>query len=302
MRGFELSYNEGMNEVHIPVLLSSTIEYLAPKPGESYLDLTAGYGGHADKILEVTQDYNAAVLNDRDQNAIDYLNAKYREVKPNLVHDDFYSTALRLVENNKKFDMILADFGVSSPQLDREERGFSFSKPARLDMRMDQSQELDAWRIINKWSERELADIFERYGEEKPGRAKMLAREIVTHRPIDTTTELAELIRHKSPFAHTHPATKIFQAVRIVVNDELGEIERTLPLLPKLLNPGGRVGIISFHSLEDRLVKDFFNEASDRGIESELKVLTRRPVVADAAELVNNPRARSAKLRVAVKL
>ena len=219
MRGFELSYNEEMNEIHIPVLLSSTIEYLAPKPGESYLDLTAGYGGHADKILEVTQDYNAAVLNDRDQNAIDYLNAKYQKKKPNLLHNDFYSTALQLVENNKKFDMILADFGVSSPQLDKEERGFSFSKPARLDMRMDQSQELDAWRVINKWRESELTDIFERYGEEKPGRAKMLAREIVTHRPIDTTTELAELIRHKSPFSHTHPATKIFQAVRIVVND-----------------------------------------------------------------------------------
>ena len=302
MRGFELSYNEEMNEIHIPVLLSSTIEYLAPKPGESYLDLTAGYGGHADKILEVTQDYNAAVLNDRDQNAIDYLNAKYRKEKPNLLHNDFYSTALQLVENNKKFDIILADFGVSSPQLDKEERGFSFSKPARLDMRMDQSQELDAWRVINKWRESELTDIFERYGEEKPGRAKMLAREIVTHRPIDTTTELAELIRHKSPFSHTHPATKIFQAVRIVVNDELGEIERTLPLLPKLLNPGGRVGIISFHSLEDRLVKDYFKEASDKGIESELKILTKKPIVADAAELVNNPRARSAKLRVAVKL
>ena len=302
MRGFELSYNEEMNEIHIPVLLSSTIEYLAPKPGESYLDLTAGYGGHADKILEVTQDYNAAVLNDRDQNAIDYLNAKYQKKKPTLLHNDFYSTALQLVENNKKFDMILADFGVSSPQLDKEERGFSFSKPARLDMRMDQSQELDAWRVINKWRESELTDIFERYGEEKPGRAKMLAREIVTHRPIDTTTELAELIRHKSPFSHTHPATKIFQAVRIVVNDELGEIERTLPLLPKLLNPGGRVGIISFHSLEDRLVKDYFKEASDKGIESELKILTKKPIVADAAELVNNPRARSAKLRVAVKL
>ena len=302
MRGFELSYNEEMNEIHIPVLLSSTIEYLAPKPGESYLDLTAGYGGHADKILEVTQDYNAAVLNDRDQNAIDYLNAKYQKKKLNLLHNDFYSTALQLVENNKKFDIILADFGVSSPQLDKEERGFSFSKPARLDMRMDQSQELDAWRVINKWRESELTDIFVRYGEEKPGRAKMLAREIVTHRPIDTTTELAELIRHKSPFSHTHPATKIFQAVRIVVNDELGEIERTLPLLPKLLNPGGRVGIISFHSLEDRLVKDYFKEASDKGIESELKILTKKPIVADAAELVNNPRARSAKLRVAVKL
>ncbi len=291
-----------MNEVHIPVLLSSTLKYLAPKPNDKYLDLTAGYGGHADKILEVTQNYKGAVLNDRDENAISYLSEKYQSVNPQIVHNDFYSTALQLVENGEKFDIILADFGVSSPQLDRVERGFSFSKPARLDMRMDQSQELDAWRIVNKWSERDLIDVFERYGEESSGRAKMLAREIVTHRPIETTTDLAELIKHKSPHGHTHPATKIFQAIRIVVNDELGEIERTLPLLPKLLNPGGRVGIISFHSLEDRLVKDYFNEASDKGIESELKVLTKKPIVADESELIVNPRARSAKLRVAEKL
>ncbi len=201
-----------MNEVHIPVLLSSTLKYLAPKPNEKYLDLTAGYAGHADKILEVTQNYNDSVLNDRDQNAINYLEAKYPVVKPRFMHNDFYSTALQLVENGEKFDIILADFGVSSPQLDRIERGFSFSKPARLDMRMDQSQELDAWRIVNKWSERDLVDIFERYGEESSGRAKMLAREIVTHRPIETTTELAELIKHKSPRSHTHPGNKDFSS------------------------------------------------------------------------------------------
>lgn len=291
-----------MNEIHIPVLLNDVINYLQPKQGETYLDLTAGYGGHADKILEVTQNYNGAVLNDRDQNAIDYLNAKYQKVKPVFMHDDFYSSALRLVENKQTFDMILADFGVSSPQLDRIERGFSFSKEARLDMRMNQEQELDAWTIVNKWSERKLVDIFERYGEERSGRAKMLAREIVFNRPIDTTTQLADLIKSKSPYSHTHPATKIFQAIRIAVNDELGEIERTLPLLPKLLNKGGRVAIISFHSLEDRLVKDFFKEDSELGLESELKILTKKPIVAEESELANNPRARSAKLRVAEKI
>jgi 16S rRNA (cytosine1402-N4)-methyltransferase len=282
--------------------LNDVINYLQPKQGETYLDLTAGYGGHADKILEVTQNYNGAVLNDRDQNAIDYLNAKYQKVKPVFMHDDFYSSALRLVENKQTFDMILADFGVSSPQLDRTERGFSFSKEARLDMRMDESQDLDAWEIVNHWSERKLAEVFECYGEERKGRAEMLAREIVYNRPIDTTTQLADLIKRKSPHTHTHPATKIFQAIRIVVNDELGEIERTLPLLPELLNPGGRVAIISFHSLEDRLVKDYFRAESDKGIESTLRIITKKPVVAENLENVNNPRARSAKLRVAEKI
>ena len=290
-----------MNEVHIPVLLSDVLQLLRPKAGESYLDLTAGYGGHADKILEVTRNYKDAVLNDRDQNAIDFLEVKYQEEKPKLVHDDFYSTALRLVESEKKFDMILADFGVSSPQLDIAERGFSFAKEARLDMRMNGEQDLDAWTVVNKWSEGKLADIFERYAEERPGRAKLLAREICMHRPINTTTELADLIRSKSPYSHTHPATKIFQALRIVVNDELGIIEQTLPLLPKLLNPGGRVAIISFHSLEDRLVKEFFKDESSKGIESTLTIITKKPVVADENEVVNNPRARSAKLRVAEK-
>lgn len=291
-----------MSEIHIPVLLSDVITLLSPKEGETYLDLTAGYGGHADKILEVTRNYNGAVLNDRDQNAIDFLEAKYQEVKPKLMHDDFYSTALQLVESEKKFDMILADFGVSSPQLDIAERGFSFAKEARLDMRMNGEQELDAWTIVNKWSEGKLADIFERYAEESAGRAKLLAREICLHRPINTTTELADLIRSKSPYSHTHPATKIFQAIRIVVNDELGIIEKTLPLLPKLLNPGGRVAIISFHSLEDRLVKEFFKDESNKGFESTLRVITKKPVVADNNEIVNNPRARSAKLRVAEKI
>ena len=302
MFGFELRYNEGMNEVHIPVLLSSVLEYLQPQKGQTYLDLTAGYGGHADKILEVTQNYNGAVLNDRDQNAIDFLDAKYQKVKPKLIHNDFYSTALQLVENGISFDLILADFGVSSPQLDITERGFSFAKEARLDMRMDESQILDAWTIVNKWSERKLAEIFEKYAEERRGRAELLAREICMNRPINTTTELADLIKAKSPYSHTHPATRIFQAIRIVVNDELLIIEQTLPLLPKLLKPGGRAAIISFHSLEDRLVKEFFKDERCKGIESTLRIITKKPIVADESENAINPRARSAKLRVAERI
>lgn len=291
-----------MNEIHIPVLLSSTVRLLAPKPGETYLDLTAGYAGHAEKILDVTQNYKGSVLNDRDQNAINFLEAKYQKVKPEIIHGDFYSTVLRLVENGRTFDMILADFGVSSPQLDIAERGFSFAKEARLDMRMDESQDLDAWTIVNRWSAKDLVEIFVKYGEEKPGRAEMLAREICFNRPINTTTELADLIKRKSPYSHTHPATKIFQAIRIAVNDELSEIEKTLELLPKLLNKGGRVGIISFHSLEDRLVKNYFNEETSKGLESTLRIITKKPVTADNDELVYNPRSRSAKLRVAEKI
>jgi len=287
---------------HKPVLLNEVVSFLAPQEGESYLDLTAGYGGHADKILEVTRNYKGAVLVDRDLNAVEYLRAKYREVKPEIVHDDFYNAALRLVESGKKFDVILADFGVSSPQLDQGERGFSFAASNRLDMRMDKRQELDAWRVVNKWSERELAEIFVEYGEEREGRARRLAREIVYNRPIETTEELAEIIKRKSGYGKKHPATQIFQAIRIAVNDELGQIEGVLPLVTKLLTPGGRVGLISFHSLEDRLVKEYLTEASGQGIESDLRVLTKKPVIAGKSELVNNPRARSAKLRVAEKL
>ena len=286
---------------HLPVLINEVISYLAPQKGESYLDLTAGYGGHADRILEVTQNYKDAVLNDRDENAILALQAKYQKVKPQIVHDDFYSTALRLVESGQQFDMVLADFGVSSPQLDEKVRGFSFAQSSRLDMRMDERQERDAWQVVNKWSERELAEKFRRFGELSDGRAKLLAREIVHHRPIETTGELADLIKQKSGFSKKHPATQVFQAIRIVVNDELTQIEQTLPLISKLLKPDGRMALISFHSLEDRIVKKFLNEASDHGIESELEVLTKKPVVAGEYELVNNPRARSAKLRAAKK-
>lgn len=287
-----------MEKLHIPVLLTEVLAGLAPQPGESYLDLTAGYGGHASKILDVTQNYKDSILVDRDEFAVDYLKQKFpRDIE--IKHTDFYSAVLQLTECGKTFDIILADFGVSSPQIDMEERGFSFKHDGPLDMRMDRSQALTADTIINSSSERELAEIFIKFGEEKPGRAKMLAREIVHSRPVKSTKELADIILGKSKYSKTHPAARIFQAIRIAVNDELGEIEKTLPLLPKLLNKNGRLGIITFHSLEDRLVKDFFKSASSYGEESELKIITKKPITAENQELVINPRARSAKLRIA---
>lgn len=289
-----------MEKLHTPVLLSEVLAGLAPGPGESYLDLTAGYGGHASEILDATQNYKDSVLIDRDEFAVEYLEQKFPS-SINIKHMDFYSAVLQLFECGKTFDIILADFGVSSPQLDRKERGFSFKYDSPLDMRMNQAQEITAYDIVNRYNERELAHIFTTYGEEPSGRAKMLAREIVHHRPISSTLELAELIKHKSKYSKVHPATKIFQAIRIVVNSELEQIKDTLPLLPNILNKGGRLGLITFHSLEDRLVKDYFKEASSLGEESPLEILNKKPIVAESEELVINPRSRSAKLRIARK-
>lgn len=289
-----------MEKLHIPVLLSEVLAGLHPQLGESYLDLTAGYGGHASEILAVTQNYKDSCLVDRDEFAIEYLKQHFPP-EISLKHTDFYSAVLQLFECGTTFDLILADFGVSSPQLDMAERGFSFKNDAPLDMRMDRRQNRTAADIINKASERELAEIFINFGEETPGRAKMLAREIVHHRPLNTTSELADLIKSKSRYSHIHPATKVFQAVRIAVNNELGEIEQTLPLLPKLLKKNGRLGIITFHSLEDRLVKDYFKAATSLGEESPLELINKKPIVAESEELVINPRSRSAKLRLARK-
>ncbi len=290
-----------MKNQHAPVLLNEVLATMDPKPSESYLDLTAGYGGHAESILDVTLNYKDSVLVDRDEFAVENLQNKFKGRGIAIMNTDFYGAVLQLIECGKTFNLILADFGVSSPQLDNDERGFSYKNDGPLDMRMDRREELTAAKVVNHYSERDLADIFVKYGEEKLGRAKMLAREIVTHRPINTTKQLADLILSKSKYSHTHPAARVFQAVRIVVNDELTEIEKTLPLLPKLLRPKGRVGIITFHSLEDRLVKDYFKEATSHGEESELTIITKKPMVAGPDELVINPRARSAKLRVATR-
>ncbi len=294
-------YNNNMEKLHNPVLLSEVLAGLNPKPGESYLDLTAGFGGHASKILDVTQNYKDSILVDRDEFAIEYLRSKFPS-DITIINQDFYSTVLQLFECGKTFDMILADFGVSSPQLDREDRGFSFKYDSPLDMRMDRRQKLTAADVINKYSEKELAHIFATYGEEPVGRSHMLARVIVTHRPIHTTKELAELIRVRiHGYSKIHPATRVFQAVRIVVNSELEQIEKTLPLLPKLLNDDGRLGLITFHSLEDRLAKEFLKNATSHGEESELEIINKKPITAENVELVINPRARSAKLRLAKK-
>lgn len=291
------------NQLHIPVLLEETVKLLKPTEGESYLDLTAGYGGHAERILGITGNIAEAVLVDRDDNAIKHLKS-FSDKGVRLMHTDFASAAKQLTEEGKTFNVILIDLGVSSPQLDQSERGFSFTKSGPLDMRMDRRQAMSAKTLINSASADELTRIITLYGEEPIVVAKAIAETIVEHRPLDSTGDLAELIEKKYrgrwKKTKTHPATRTFQAIRIAVNDELRQIEDLLPLLPGLLKPGGRVGIISFHSLEDRLVKKYLKEQSDSGYEAELLPLTKKPIAGKIHD-VHNPRARSSKLRAAVK-
>lgn len=290
--------------VHIPVLLEASLSTINPRRGESYLDLTAGYGGHAGEFLRITESFKTSVLVDRDENAISTL-SRFEESGVELMHMDFLSAAQNLVEQGRKFDIILADLGVSSPQLDIAERGFSFQKDGPLDMRMNPSQEKTASTIINKYPKRELLRILLEFGEEKRGFAERIVDEIIRTRkktPFETTKQLADLILsvHKGGWQKTHPATRTFQAVRIAVNEELWQVEETLKLLPKLLNKGGRVGIITFHSLEDKLVKKYFQQDSKKGLEANFEILTKKPLDG-SIEDAHNPRARSAKLRVSIK-
>jgi 16S rRNA (cytosine1402-N4)-methyltransferase len=286
---------------HVPVLLEATLDQLQPIQGEKYLDLTAGYGGHASRILDKTQNYSGSVLVDRDDYAIRHLQA-FVEKGVRLLHTDFATAAKQLAEEGERFDVVLADLGVSSPQLDQAERGFSFTKDGPLDMRMDPRQETTAATLVNTVSKDELVRIITTYGEEPIGFARNVAQAIIDNRPFSTTDALAALIKatYRGPWKRIHPATRTFQALRIAVNDELRQVELLLPLLPKLLRPGGRVGIISFHSLEDRLVKQYFTEQKHAGFEAELTILTKKPLSGDIYD-VHNPRSRSAKLRVAVK-
>ncbi|NCU38870.1 16S rRNA (cytosine(1402)-N(4))-methyltransferase RsmH [Candidatus Saccharibacteria bacterium] len=285
---------------HVPVLLDACLDVLHPSLGESYLDLTAGYGGHASAFLERTENYAKSCLVDRDDTAIAALQ-RFSTKGTQLIHDDFVSAAEQLIAEGKTFDIILADLGVSSPQLDRAERGFSFTKPGPLDMRMDRRQEKDAALYVNTASEVDLTRIITAYGEEPASVAKRYAKAIVAHRPIGSTEQLKEIIEnaHVGKWQRIHPATRTFQAIRIEINQELVQVEHLLPLLPRLLRQGGRVGVISFHSLEDRLVKRYFVEQARSGYEAELKLLTKHPRY--GTEDVHNPRARSAKLRAAVK-
>jgi len=286
---------------HVPVLLEATLDLLKPIRGEKYLDLTAGYGGHASRFLEKTENYTGAVLVDRDEFAIATLD-RFHQKGTRLLHTDFASAAEALVNEAQQFDIVLVDLGVSSPQLDRAERGFSFTRNGPLDMRMDVRLDMTAEKLVNSASRDELVRIITQYGEEPLGVARRIADAITKQRPFQTTDELAALIekQHRGKRMKIHPATRTFQALRIAVNDELGQIERLLPLLPQLLRSGGRVGIISFHSLEDRLVKEYFAEQKQSGYEAELEILTKKPI--DGATYdVHNPRSRSSKLRVAVK-
>lgn len=292
----------GSGQLHTPVLLEPVLELLNPKEGESYLDLTAGFGGHALRVINKTKSATTATLVDRDETAIVHLEKSVLH-GARLLHQDFATAAETLVEEELTFDMVLIDLGVSSPQLDNKARGFSFQTDAPLDMRMDRRKELSASIVVNQWNSHELTRIIHEYGEEKPGQARRIAKAIIANRPVATTIQLANIITaaHRGRWQKTHPATRTFQAIRIAVNDELGQLASTLPLLPRLLTPGGRVAIISFHSLEDRLVKQYFNEQSRSGYEATLRLLNKKPI-SGATHDVHNPRARSAKLRAAVKI
>jgi 16S rRNA (cytosine1402-N4)-methyltransferase len=294
-------HQENQNHLHLPVLLEQVLEYLSPKEGESYLDLTGGYGGHASAVLEQTKNPKGSVLVDRDSNAIAELEKRFAGQGIGLINADFLTASQRLKAEGKRFDLILADLGVSSPHLNQASRGFSLKADGPLDMRMDQSQSLTAEQVVNTYSAEELTDILKRYGEEP--KARQIASLIVNNRPVTSTSELANIVAKAWPgHSKVHPATRTFQALRIAVNDELELLRKSLPIwMDDLLAPGGRIAIISFHSLEDRIVKQAFQEKAGDRYDANLSLLTKKPVVGSEHELVSNPRARSAKLRAAAK-
>ncbi|MBT5807790.1 16S rRNA (cytosine(1402)-N(4))-methyltransferase RsmH [Candidatus Uhrbacteria bacterium] len=286
---------------HIPVLLHEVLDYLKPEPNHLFIDGTVGQGGHAKALIERALPVVRLLGIDRDPVNLAIAKKNLSAFGDNvvLVQDSFanakaHAQAHRFTSVNS----ILLDIGFSSLHVDDPERGFSFQGDGPLDMRYNQAQELTAEVIINDWSLDELARVFRVYGEDR--NARYIAEAIVRQRRdkrIVRTSELADLVLELVPRrGKTHPATKIFQALRIAVNDELGELERALPELVSLLAPGGRIAIISFHSLEDRIVKQFFKNCSD------LEVLTKRPVAATRVEVKNNKRSRSAKLRVAERI
>jgi len=292
--------HQNTNQIHVPVLLEEVLQYLDPKEGDSYLDLTAGYGGHAQKVLDITGNYRGSVLVDRDINAINELTRNFDDSGINLRNQDFLTASQELLDSGTQFDLIMADLGVSSPHLNEASRGFAIKAAGPLDMRMDQQQSLTAATIINSYDERKLANLIWKYGEEPKSRS--IAKMIVEARPLNSTEELAETVAKAWPgHSRTHPATRTFQAIRIAVNDELGLLERSLPLWVQLLKPEGRLVVISFHSLEDRIVKQYLQDVSGNRYDAELQVLTKKPVTEASHNIVHNPRSRSAKLRAAVK-
>lgn len=288
------------NNIHIPVLLEEVLEYLNPQLGNSYLDLTAGYAGHSEKIIELTKSSDVTLV-DRDRDSITFLEKKFRGKDYEIIHSDFLAASIDLQRSNRKYDLILADLGVSSPHLNEASRGFSFISSSKLDMRMDQTQKLTADYVVNHYNQRKLAKLIREYGDEP--KAQKIAGFIVDNRPIRDTEQLAQIIKKAWPgYSKIHPATRTFQAIRIEVNDELGQLEASLPIWGSILNPGGRLVIISFHSLEDRLIKQYFKKNASSNYDSTMNLLTKSPIVASKAELVINPRARSAKLRAVAKI
>ena len=280
---------------HIPVLPQEVLEGLSIQPDGLYLDATVGGGGHSRLILQADPSVRLVAV-DQDESAIAAARANLSEFGDRVTFwQGNFST---FSPQGKQFDGILADLGVSSAQFDIPERGFSFRHEAPLDMRMDQSQDLTAADIVNHWDETDLANLIYNYGEERLSRR--IARKILEQRPFQTTTELAEAISYCVPrkyrYGRIHPATRTFQALRIAVNQELEVLETLLQKAPDWLAPGGRLAMISFHSLEDRMVKHSLKQ------NAVLKVLTKKPITAAEEELENNPRSRSAKLRVAEKL
>jgi 16S rRNA (cytosine1402-N4)-methyltransferase len=299
------------NPRHVPVLLEVAIRNLNVRRGGTYVDATLGFAGHASAIARALGPEGKLIGFDRDPEAFAFatqrLDALHRELGTEMpavvLHDVEFSRAHEVLGENG-VDGLLADVGVSSMQLDEARRGFSFQAEGNLDMRMNPRQGVTAEQVVNQFDEKELADLIYEFGEER--RSRRIARAIVRARPITTTAELARVVSGCAPpmkrerGKHViHPATRTFQALRIYVNGELDELKTLLETAPKILKPGGRLVVISFHSLEDRLVKDAFREGAQTGT---YEVLTRKPLTAEQEEMDGNPRARSAKLRAAERL
>lgn len=281
--------------LHVPVLSQEVITGLAIQPDGYYLDATVGGGGHSGLILATDSTVRVMAL-DQDEQAIAAARQSLTTYgdRVQFQHTNFANYD----PGEQRFDGILADLGVSSAQFDIPERGFSFRHTAPLDMRMNQQQSLTAAEIINHWDETKLANIFYTYGEERLSRR--IARRIVEKRPFQTTTDLADTIAHVVPasyrYGRIHPATRVFQSLRIAVNAELAVLETFLDRAPQWLKPNGRLAVISFHSLEDRIVKHRLKDSPF------LQVLTKKPILPQEEEVAGNSRARSAKLRLAARL
>jgi 16S rRNA (cytosine1402-N4)-methyltransferase len=303
---------------HVPVLAEEVRRFLDVQPGETVIDATFGAGGHATLLAPDLKGEGKFIGIDRDPSVKPYFESFRRRagVPTRFLSGDFADVFERLADNGVRADAILFDLGVSSMQLDRPERGFSYASDAPLDMRMDPSAEHSARDLVNEASERELTDIFRGYGEERY--ARPIAKAIVRRRrerPFERTGELVETIKAAIPtparFGEGHPARRVFQALRIAVNDELDALETALPAAVETLRPRGRIAVISFHSLEDRIVKRFFRREEHGctcppefpicvcGREPTLRVLTKKAIRPTAQEVAINPRAGSARLRAA---